>query len=193
MALKKGTEIATIDVCLVTITTKGDTPTEIGLKTSNQVGVEPQIETTDPVKLIIKGQLIAQKGEENTITGNQITLTDNVFNPELAKILQGGTITMDSEGNFQSYEPPVVGSSDEGEEFDLALYSAHYGTDGLIIDYEKTSYPNCKGVPFGVGAEDGVFHVSTYTINSKPSKGQAPYKIEMVKTLPAVAENTTTT
>lgn len=187
MAFKKGTEIATIDVCLVTITTKGDISTEIGLKTSNQVQVEPQIETTDAVKLIIKGELIAQKGEENTITGNQITLTDNVFNPELAKILQGGTLTLDESGNFQSYEPPVVGSQDEGEEFDLALYSAHYGADGMIIDYEKISYPNCKGVPFGVGAEDGVFNVNSYTINSKPSKGQAPYKIEMIKALPSVS------
>ena len=88
MALKKGTEIATIDVCLVTITTKGDSPVEIALKTSNQVQVSPATETTEAVKLIIKGELIAQKGEEVTITGNAITLTDNVFNPEVAKILQ---------------------------------------------------------------------------------------------------------
>ena len=70
MALKKGTEIATIDVCLVTITTKGDSPVEIALKTSNQVQVSPATETTEAVKLIIKGELIAQKGEEVTITGN---------------------------------------------------------------------------------------------------------------------------
>ena len=49
MALKKGTEIATIDVCLVTITTKGDSPVEIALKTSNQVQVSPATETTEAV------------------------------------------------------------------------------------------------------------------------------------------------
>lgn len=188
MALKKGTEIATIDVCLVTITTKGDSPVEIALKTSNQVQVSPATETTEAVKLIIKGELIAQKGEEVTITGNAITLTDNVFNPEVAKILQGGTITYEEDKKtFKKYTPPVVSSTEKGEIFDMALYSAIYGTDGIISGYEKVSYPNCQGTPFGVGAEDGVFNVNTYTINSKPSAGQAPYDIEIVKALPSVS------
>ena len=92
MALKKGHEIATIDVALVTVTTTEGTPREIGLTTATQIQVDPQIETTDAIKLIVKSILIAQKREKQTITGNQITLTDNVFNPELVQILQGGEI-----------------------------------------------------------------------------------------------------
>ena len=90
--LKKGNEIPTIDVNLVTISLEGS-ENELGLDTANKIAVEPAIETTDAVKLIIKGVLRAQKKEQQTLTGNTITLTDNVFNPELVKILQGGQIT----------------------------------------------------------------------------------------------------
>ena len=90
---KSKAEIPTIDCCLVTIET-GDG--EFGFETANKIEVEPQIEETDAIKLIIKGKLKAQKPKETTITGNEITLTDNVFNPELVMVLQGGTINYDS-------------------------------------------------------------------------------------------------
>lgn len=189
MALKKGTEIPTIDVVLVTITTHGDSPKEIALDTANKIGVNPVIETTDAVKLIVKGKLLSQKPQENTVTGNTIVLTDNVFNPELAQILQGGTIEYNelSGKEFVKYTPPTPSSNEKGEVFDLNAYSAVYNTAGIITGYEKVSYPNCQGTPFGVQSEDGVFAVSEYTINSAPEANQAPYTIEMVKTLPTVS------
>lgn len=189
MSFKKGNEIPTIDVAMVTITTKGATPTEIALTTANKVGVSPVIETKDAVKQIIKGKLIAQKPQESTVTGNTIVLSDNVFNPELVKILQGGTITYDDidPTKFKKYVPPVVGSSDTGETFDVNLYSCIYDTAGTLTGYEKISYPNGRGVPIAFGSEDGVFRATEYTINSAPSTGQAPYEIEIVTTLPTVA------
>ena len=90
---KSKAEIPTIDCCLVTIETEDG---EFGFETANKIEVEPQIEETDAIKLIIKGKLKAQKPKETTITGNEITLTDNVFNPELVMVLQGGTINYDS-------------------------------------------------------------------------------------------------
>ena len=88
---KRGNEIPTIDVALVTFTPNGS-ETEIALDTANQVEVSVQSETQDAVRLIVKGRLIAQKRSKVTITGNTITLHVNVFNPELVKMLQGGTI-----------------------------------------------------------------------------------------------------
>ena len=87
----KGNEVATIDVALVTVT-DSDSHT-YGLKTSNKVDVTPVTETNDAIKLIVKGVLIAQKPQKVVVTGNTITLTDNVFNAQLVQILQGGTIT----------------------------------------------------------------------------------------------------
>ncbi len=192
MSLVKGNEIPTIDVCLVTVTTKdedGDVEQEIGLETADQISVEPQIETQDAVKLIIKGQLKAQKQETSTITGNQITLRDNIFNPQLVMTMQGGTIEFDATETtlVRKYTPPVVGSKEIGKIFELNAYSAVYDTAGIILRYEKITYPNCKGVPIAMSSEDNVFRVSEYTINSAPKEGEAPYVIEYVDSLPAFA------
>lgn len=190
MAFKKGHEIATIDVAMVTITVGGEVgaTTEIGLKTATQIQVDPSIETTDAIKLIVKGVLIAQKRQVDTLTGNTITLTDNVFNPELVKVLQGGSITYGSDGAFESYTPPVAGAENEATPFTLNVYAAHYDASGIILDYEKTEYPNCTGVPVSMSVQDDTFTTPEYSIISAPGDGEAPYKITMVKSLPELGE-----
>ena len=182
---KSKAEIATIDVCLVTIETKDG---EFGFDTANSIQVEPQIEEEDAVKLVVKGILRAQKPPVKTLTGNEITLTDNVFNPELVLVLQGGTITYDSveQTKIIGYTPPVAGSSDKGEIFTLNAYSAQYDAAGTIVQYEKISYPNCQGTPVAFGSEDGAFRAPEYTINSAPKTGEAPYSISYVTTLPVL-------
>lgn len=198
MALKKGNEIATIDAVLVTISTAANA-VEIALTTANKVAVAPATETTDAVKLIVKGSLIAQKGATTTVTGNTITLTDNVFNPQLVKILQGGTIKywttadrtasgdVDAGFGIASYTPPVAGSTAKGEISTVSVYSAIYNAASVVTGYEKITYPNCQGVPVAFGTEDGAFRAPEYTINSAPDTGEAPYVISYVEELPAVS------
>lgn len=187
MTVKHGNEIATIDVELVTVKV-ADEETEIGLTTASKVGVTPQTETTDANKLIVKNVLIAQKPAQNVMTGTTIVLTDNVLNPELLVILQGGNITYKtgSSGPISKYEAPLSGSTDRGKVFTLNLYSAIYNAAGLITGYEKTSYPNCQGTPWAPSSEDNVWRVAEYTINSAPDKGEAPYTIEYLDALPEV-------
>lgn len=188
MSVKKSAaEIPTIDVNLVTILPAGATD-EIGFETASKIKVEVQSEEEKAVKLVIKGKLKAQKPAVTTITGNQITMTDNVFNPELVTILQGGTIHYDTVDTTKiiGYDPPVAGSSDKGETFTLNCYSAQYDGSGAIVQYEKISYPNCTGVPVAFGSEDGEFRAPEYTINSAPKTGEPPYKISYVAALPAL-------
>lgn len=196
MALKKGNEVPTIDVALVTVEVKEGA--EIALNTASKIALSPKTETVDAVKLVIKGRLIAQKPETITLTGNGIVLTDNVFNPELVKILQGGVVKYwtdaqqstegDTDAGFgvSSYTPPVAGSDEKGTPCTVNAYSAIYDAAGLITGYEKISYPNCQGTPIALNSEDGVFRAPEYTINSAPKTGEAPYKITYVKTLPVV-------
>lgn len=193
---KSRNEIPTIDVNLVTVTTKSGK--EFGFDTANQIEVEVQTETQDAVRLVVKGRLRAQKPEEATITGHQITLHDNVFNPELVKVLQGGKIyyfqdadkqTMSENPTnfgFAKYTPPVAGSAEKGEVFTLNAYSAIYNAAGVITGYEKTMYPNCQGVPVAFSSEDGTFRAPEYTINSAPDTGEAPYEVEWVAELPVL-------
>lgn len=185
---KSKAEIATIDVSLVTIELESG---EFGFDTSSKIGVEPQIEETDAVKLVIKGVLRAQKPKVSTVTGNQITLTDNVFNPQLALALQGGKIIYDVENpnKIIGYDAPIAGSADKGETFKLNCYSAQYDASGSIVNYEKITYPNCHGEPVAFSTEDDAFRAPEYTINSAPKKGEAPYTIRYVEELPVLQDN----
>lgn len=198
MAIKKVTEIPTIDVTLVMVENAEKTKQFI-LDTASQIAVEPQLNEEDAVQLVVKGMLKAQKPAVSTITGNQITLTDNVFAPELVQMLQGGKIkywssaekTTESDEattfGISSYTPPVAGSSEKGEPFTLKAYSAQYDAAGLIVQYECIEYPNCQGVPVAFGSEDGTFRAPEYTINSAPKTGEPPYKITYVQELPSVS------
>lgn len=199
MAVKKSkAEIATIDVSLVTIEVDGN---EFGFDTASSIEVEPQINEEDAITLVVKGILRAQKPAVSTITGNQITLTDNVFNPELVQVLQGGKIKYwtseehttegDNDAGFgiSSYTPPVAGSADKGKVFKLNAYSAQYDASGQIVQYEKITYPNCQGTPVALNSEDGAFRAPEYTINSAPKSNEAPYVIKYVDELPTLQDN----
>lgn len=180
---KKAVGIPTIDVALVVIRTGDSTNgTEIAVDTASQIAVEPQTETEDAIQLVKLGRLLAQKPATTTITGHQITLTDNVFTPEVVQILQGGQIQ--GEGQTLTYQPPVAGSGEKGQIFELDVYSAEYDASGQIVKYEKITYPNCQGSPITINTEDNVFRVPEYTITSAPKSGQPPYKISYVLTLP---------
>lgn len=196
---KRGNEIPTIDVALVTMEVSGQ-KNEIALDTASTIEVNPTSETEDAVQLIVKGRLIAQKPSNTTVTGNTITLTDNVFNPEMVKILQGGTIKYwfdaehssetDTDAGFgvASYKPPVAGSAEKGTVFKLHAYSSIYNAAGIITGYEKISYPNCQGTPVFLNTEDGAFRAPEYTINSAPTEDEAPYEINYVDELPTVTK-----
>lgn len=188
MPLERATEIPTIDVVLVTFTPNDGTSQEYGIDTASQIGVAIQTDVVDATRLVIKGKLKAQKLEVTTITGNQITLTDNVFTPEIVLMLQGGTITYDTviPTKIVGYTPPVAGSGDKGLVFTLNAYSAQYDASGQIVQYEKIEYPNCQGTPVTINSQDNVFRAPEYVINSAPTQGQAPYDITYIDTLPVL-------
>lgn len=193
MPIKRGNEYPTIDVTMVTIKELNNpSAAEYIIDTANKLGVNVQSEQQDAIKLVIKNRLIAQKHEEITITGHTLVLTDNVFTPEVVKILQGGTIeywtsaehtekaASDAGFGVAHYTPPVAGSTEKGKLFELNAYSAIYNAAGIVTGYEKITYPNCKGTPVALSSEDNVFRASEYTIYSSPDTGEAPYDINYV-------------
>ena len=188
MPVKKSKNlIATIDCALVTIETADG---EFGFDTANQIKVEPQIDEQKNVTLIVKGILRAQKPAVSTITGHKITLNDNLFNPKLVLILQGGEIIYDSVDpeKIVGYKPPLAGSGERGEVFTLNAYTTQYDSSGQIVRHEKISYPNCQGVPIAFSSEDGVFRVPEYVINSAPKSDERPYEIRWLDELPTLVD-----
>lgn len=186
MAIKKATEVASIDVALLTV--KRDTGDEFLVRTASKIDVSPQVEVTDAVKLINKGVLLAQKPALKTLTGNTITIKDNVFSPEVVELMQGGTITRDGglTGKITGYTPPAVGEMATLKPFTLCAYTACYSAAGVITEYEKIEYPGCQADPIAFSSEDGAFRAPEYVINSYPDKGAAPYKLTYVAELPKV-------
>ena len=184
-ARKPKAEIATIDCALITIEVKGD-EFPLGFDTVNKIQVEPQIETQDAIPLIVKGILRAQKRGKTIITGHKLTLTNNLFIPELVMIIQGGEIVYDTVNTDKivGYNPPVAGSTEFGETFTLNAYTAEYDTAGLVVKCEKIRYPNCQGEPIAFGSEDGVFRVTDYVITSAPKQGEHPYQLTYPDSLP---------
>ena len=196
---KSKAEIPTIDVSLVTIETEDR---EFGFETASEVEIEPQFNEIDAVQLTIKRKLKAQKLGSSILTGHQITLTDNVFNPELVQVLQGGTIqywtsadhtdTQGTDAGFgiAGYTPPTAASGDTGKYFTCNIYTAQYNAAGMIVNYEKCAYPNCTGVPVAFNSVDEEFRAPEYTINSAPAENEAPYVITYVDELPELQDPT---
>jgi hypothetical protein len=184
---KPKAEIATIDCILITIET---TSGEFGFDTANKIQVEPQIDEQAAIPLVVKGRVRAQKPAVSTITGHKITLTDNVFNPELVLMLQSGEILYDSTipTKIIGYNPPLAGSGDRGEVFTLNAYTAQMDASGQIVQYEKISYPNCQGAPIAFSSQDGVFRMPEYTIYSAPKSDEPPYKMIYVDALPVLVD-----
>lgn len=180
---KSRSEISTIDCSLITIETAAG---EFGFDTSNKLAVEPQVNEQEAVQLIVKGVLRAQKLGQTTITGHQLTITDNVFNAELVVALQGGNVVYDDDNVVQSYTPPLSGSKETRETFKVNGYSAQYDASGQIVRYEKITYPNCQGSPVAFSSEDGVFRTPEYVIKSAPKTGEAPFVLSYVKKLPTL-------
>lgn len=141
MSYKKGNEIPTIDIVLFTI--EDENGNQIGLNTASKIEVNPVTETNDGVKLIIKKRLIAQKPSSTVVTGNTIVLTDNVFNPQVVQMLQGGTLEYS-----KSYTNTAAGTVEAGKKY-FAIASGEYVTFDLakpLASGDKIVYNDVSGI-----------------------------------------------
>lgn len=184
-ANKAPTEIATIDVAMVTVAaTTGDTYL---ITTDTKIQVEPVYEIQEAVKLVVAGVIKAQKPEIKKMVGNKITLTDNVFLPEIVKMFQGGTIVFDEvvTTKIVGYTPPDMNAtSGLGEVLTLKAYSAQYNSAGTLLQYECIEYKTCRAEPVAFSSENGIFRAPAYVLNSTPASDEPPYTITYIAALP---------
>ena len=186
-ANKAPTEIATIDVAMVTVgASSGDT---YCITTDTKIQVEPIYEIQEAVKLVVAGIVKAQKPEIKKMVGNKITLTDNVFLPEVVKLLQGGTIEFDDEDDTKivGYTPPNMNATTGlGEVLTVKAYSAQYNSAGTLVQYECIEYETCRAEPVAFSSENGIFRAPVYVLTSTPAASSPPYEITYVAALPTV-------
>lgn len=186
--IRRPDEVATIDASLIVLTPEDGLEDAIGVTTNTEVATEIQIETTEANKLIIKSILKAQKKEKRTVTGVQITLTDNMTVLDLARAVQGGVITRDESGKIIRYTPPVVGEEEVQRKYTVDIYTACMDSSGDVICYEKTTYKHCTGEPIAYNAKDDEWRSAQYVLTSLPKKGEPPYEIDYVDELPEITD-----
>lgn len=123
------------------------------------------------------------------MVGNKITLTDNVFLPEVVKLLQGGTIEFDDEDDTKivGYTPPNMNATTGlGEVLTVKAYSAQYNSAGTLVQYECIEYETCRAEPVAFSSENGIFRAPVYVLTSTPAASSPPYEITYVAALPTV-------
>lgn len=173
-----------IDIALAVITKEDGTA--YALETATKATAKVLTEETKGTKLVVDNKLLAQKKDKEVITGAEITLEDNAFIPVVVKILQGGEVRLDIDGNIIGYSAPLAGEVNTLDKFSLDIYVCNYDASGDIIGYTQLALPNCTGKPIELGFENDKFFAPSYTINSAPSEGQAPYEVEFIRELPIV-------
>ena len=186
--IRRPEEVATIDASLIVLTRENGDGDAFGITTNTEVATEVQTETTDANKLIIKGVLKAQKKEKQTLTGIQITLTDNMTVLDLARAVQGGKILRDEQGKIIKYVPPIVGEEEEQEKYTVEVYTACMDSSGEILKYEKTTYKHCTGQPFAYNAKDDEWRSAQYVLLCLPKQGEPPYELDYVDELPEIED-----
>lgn len=186
MANKKVTKMALIDVEMVEIVAHNLGQDTFRWQTASNLDAELNITEGEATELIVNGRLIAQKRAKDVVTGSTLTVTDNVFAPEIIKFIQGGEFEQDEHGNFVSYTAPLSGDEIKSVKFDFNIYTAQRDIAGDIVSYIKVCFPNCTGKPVNIKLENGAFFAPEYTIISAPTTGEAPYTITAVEELPTL-------
>lgn len=175
-------EFPLTDVALVELKVGNESFT---YETATEVNTEVNITEGSKQELIIKGVLVASKNTPDVITGVTITTKNNTFSPKIIELYQGGEV-VENAGEFVSYSAPLAGVKPSVTKIDeINIYTEICEAGGFTGDYMKVSFPNGQGKPMNLQFADGAFYSNECVLTTTPNKGQAPYTITKVSTLPA--------
>ncbi|MGL4253155.1 MAG: hypothetical protein ACRCR2_03730 [Fusobacteriaceae bacterium] len=184
MAAPNFNQLPLTDVKMVQVITKDTVPVTYSFDTSDEVDTEEVVEEVKDRPLTIKSRLIANVPGEDIVMGYDLKFKDNVMCPELLHLMQGGTLTYSSDGVFESYEAPPIGTRLSKKPFDVVTYSAEVDSAGETGKYIKLTWRNCKGTSVPIKLKDGDYYSNEYKVMCRPPNGTSPYKMEIVTELP---------
>ena len=172
----------------IDIITEESTPRVFSFDTASESSAEAQISAGSENELRIKNQILAQNITEDIVKGFNISFSDTTFSPEVFALVDGGQSTIDSEENFRKYSAPTAGEAVARVKCRLAIYAAEKDYDGNTLSYTAFIFPHASGSPASVRLKDGEFYAPSYTMKSRPSKGQSPMTVLSLPSLPIIAE-----
>ena len=169
----------------VDIITEETTPRVFSFDTASDASAEAQISAGAENELRIKNQILAQNITEDIVKGFNVTFTDSTFAPEVFALVDGGTSTVTND-DFKKYTSPTAGEVVERTKSTMAVYASEKDYDGNSLSYVAFVFPHAKGSPASVSLKDGEFYSPSYTMKSRPSKGQSPLAMVRLPSLPVI-------
>lgn len=124
--------------------------------------------------------------------GYDVTMTDNTFDPEIAALIEGGTVTKESDEVVGYRSPLLSEGASKMKPFRLTLFVANYEGDS-IKNYAKVIMNNCTGKAPKFSAAKK-FYAPEFEIKAREAtKAGLPIKnIEYVDELPSTTAPTVT-
>lgn len=181
-------QMAIANIERVDIITEESTPRVFSFDTASDASAEAQLSAGSEKELRVKNQILAQNNTEDIVKGFNINLTDSVFAPEVFALVDGGTSTVTG-NSFRKYSAPTAGEVVSRTKCRLAIYASEKDYDGNALSYTAFLFPHASGSPASVTLKDGEFYAPSYTLKSRPSKGQAPMDIIQLPTLPVIVSS----
>ena len=178
-------QMAIANIERVDIITEESTPRVFSFDTASDASAEAQISAGAETELRIKNRILAQNITEDIVKGFNINLTDSVFSPEVFALVDGGASTVSGD-DFKKYTAPTAGEVVNRTKCSLAVYASEKDYDGNALSYTAFIFPHASGSPTSVSLKDGEFYAPSYTLKSRPSKGQSPMTVVVLPSLPVV-------
>lgn len=178
-------QMAIANIERVDIITEETTPRVFSFDTASDASAEAQISAGAENELRIKNQILAQNITEDIVKGYNVTFTDSTFAPEVFALIDGGTSTVSGD-DFKSYTAPTAGEVVARVKSKMAVYASEKDYDGNSLSYVAFVFPHAKGSPASVTLKDGEFYSPSYTMKSRPSKGQSPLSMVSLPSLPVI-------
>ena len=178
-------QMAIANIERVDIITEETTPRVFSFDTASDASAEAQISSGAENELRVKNQILAQNITEDIVKGYNVTFTDSTFAPEVFALIDGGTSTVSGD-DFKSYTAPTAGEVVARVKSKMAVYASEKDYDGNSLAYIAFVFPHAKGSPASVTLKDGEFYSPSYTMKSRPSKGQSPLSVVSLPSLPVI-------
>ena len=178
-------QMAIANIERVDIITEETTPRVFSFDTASDASAEAQISSGAENELRVKNQILAQNITEDIVKGYNVTFTDSTFAPEVFALIDGGTSTVSGD-DFKSYTAPTAGEVVARVKSKMAVYASEKDYDGNSLAYIAFVFPHAKGSPASVTLKDGEFYSPSYTMKSRPSKGQSPLSMVRLPSLPVI-------
>ena len=173
----------------IDIITEEEEPRVFSFDTASEASAEAQISAGAENELRIKNQILAQNITEDIVKGFNISFTDSTFSPEVFALVDGGESTVDSNENFAKYSAPTAGEVVSRVKSTFAVYASEKDYDGNSLSFTAFVFPHASGSPASVSLKDGEFYAPSYTVKSRPSKGQSPMKVLSLPSLPVIVRD----